>query len=111
MFLLDPRSYFMVFDIYLPLIPVPRGFHVISLAFVLFLMMHRWNAKPLQVRRLLIASSIAIVPLYLFGSAADEIRALSFMFMPLYLAGFHTVQSLYVESDERHRVLSPWHVA
>ena len=94
-FLLDPRSYLAFFDIYVPLVPVPRGFNLLSVATVLFLIIFRWRVKPLPLRRLLIGSTAVVVPLYLVGSVEDEIRALSLAFVPLYLLGFDTVQSLY----------------
>jgi hypothetical protein len=93
--LMDPRNYLLFFDIYAPMIPVPRGFNVVSMPFVAWLMLYRWREKPRFARRLFVLTASVNVPLFLFGGYKDELRNLSMMFPAVYFLGFHTLCALY----------------
>ena len=94
-FLAEPRNYLRVFDVYAPMIPVPRGFNILTLLFVAALVGHRWREKPPFLRRLFVLSTAAAVPLFLCGGFKDELRNLSLMFPAIYLMGCHTLHEVY----------------
>jgi hypothetical protein len=94
-FLLKPSSYFMFVDVYAPMIPAPRGFNLLTLALLAFLVGWRWREKPVALRRLLVLTAIFNLPLFLFGGYTDELRNLSFVFPAIYLLGFDTLFGVY----------------
>lgn len=94
-FFVSPVAYLNAFDIYAPLVLTPRGFNVVSLAIFGTLFAYHWRDKPLAVRRLLLATIGAIFPLYLAFGFRDEIRVFYMAATPLYLAGLHTILTVY----------------
>ncbi len=90
-FLASPKSYFLFFDPYAPLILTPQGFNFLTLSFLAWASAYRWVQKPLVLRRLLILTVVVITPFYLAGGFHDEIRALSLTFPALYLMAFHSL--------------------
>ena len=95
LFFLSPEWYAKFFSPYAPLIPLPRGINLISLALLAFVVLWRWPQKPLEVRRLFLLTSAVSLPLYLLFGFLDEIRALSLVFPAIYLLGCHTIDDLY----------------
>jgi hypothetical protein len=98
-FFLSPGSYFQFFEIYAPFVPVPRGFNIITMCAVAFLVACAWRRLPVVVRRLFFLVSLVAIPLYLVGSHTDEIRSLSLLFPALYLVAVHSVCSLYTHAE------------
>lgn len=96
-YLLRPASYLMFFDVYAPMIPVPRGFNLLSLVFLAYLVSYKWSEKPPAVRRLLVLTTAVNVPLFLWGGYKDELRNLSLIFPAVYLLGFHTLREAYAQ--------------
>lgn len=95
LFLLSPEWYAKFFSPYAPLVPLPRGINLISLALLAFIALWRWQQKPLEVRRLFLLTGAATLPLYVLFGFLDEIRALSLVFPAIYLLGCHTLDDLY----------------
>ena len=99
LFFLSPEWYAKFFTPFAPLIPIPRGINVISLAMVAFLLAWRWHDKAIELRRLLLANAALTIPLYLLFGFLDEIRALSMLFPALYLHGCWTLDDVYRRND------------
>lgn len=95
LWLLNPRPYFRFFEAYGPLVPFPRSVNLALLFGVGFAVLRRWSRKPVAVRRLLVYTAVPLLPLYALFGFTDEIRALAPLFPGIYLAGLHTVQTLY----------------
>jgi hypothetical protein len=97
-YLAQPRNYLRVFDVYAPLIPVPRGFNILTLLFLAALVAYRWQEKPPFLKRLFVLTAVAAVPLFLWGGFKDELRNLSLMFPAIYLVGFHALHDVYTRA-------------
>jgi hypothetical protein len=95
LFFLSPEWYAKFFSPYAPLIPLPRGINLISLALLAFVVLWRWPQKPIELRRLLLLTGAVTLPLYVLFGFLDEIRALSLVFPAIYLLGCHSVDDLY----------------
>ena len=104
-FWLNPTSYFLFWDAYHVGLPIfPRGSNIFLIMFTAFFVFYKWKDKPLQIRRLLIYTSIFNIPLFLYGGWADEIRTLSLMFPAIYLlAVFSLYRLLYPTQAIRER--------
>jgi hypothetical protein len=94
-FFLSPIAYANLFDIYAPLVLTPRGFNLVSLFVFGMLFAYRWRSKPPETRRILLALVALIAPLYLALGYRDEIRVFYMAAGPLYVAGLHTVLTVY----------------
>ena len=103
-FLLDPKSYFLWWDLYAPMIPFPRGFNIILLLILAKLLFWQWHDKPVFIKRLLIIAAVVNFPLFMLFCQKDEIRNLSFMFMPMYLLAVHTLLSPEMELDKLKQI-------
>lgn len=101
LFFLSPEWYAKFFAPYAPLIPVPRGINLISLALVAFAVLWHWPARPPELRRLFLLSAGVTFPLYLLFGFLDEIRALSLVFPAIYLLACHTLADLYSRGEDR----------
>jgi hypothetical protein len=97
-YLAVPQNYLRVFDVYAPLIPVPRGFNILTLLFLAALVGYRWREKPPFLKRLFVLTTSAAVPLFLWGGFKDELRNLSLMFPAIYLLGFHALHDVYARA-------------
>ena len=89
--------YVGAFDVYAPLIPTPKGGHIVLLALLGFSVWYQWKEKPVALRRALIAMSGALIPLFLIAGYHDETRALYLLFPVIYLMFLQTFQSLYAK--------------
>jgi len=80
------RNYLLWHDIYAPLIPFPRGLNVFFTLTLLILISVSWRHMTKQIKGLLAVSFVVSIPLWLLFCARDEMRNLSFIFLPLFLA-------------------------
>jgi hypothetical protein len=96
----NPLSYLKVMDIYARGILVPRGFNILSLLLVVFMLSYRWREKPIEIRFLFFFALVINLPLSILFGYQDEIRNLSLIFLGLYLMGFHTLTTLYTRDSE-----------
>ncbi|MBW2400542.1 MAG: hypothetical protein JRG80_14870 [Deltaproteobacteria bacterium] len=101
LFFLSPEWYAKFFTPFAPLIPIPRGINVFSLALLAFMVAWRWPAKPTPLRRLLLANAAITLPLYLLFGFLDEIRALSLLFPALFLHGCWALNDVYRENEPK----------
>lgn len=90
-FWLNPKNYFLWHDFFAPLIPSPRGFNIILLIVFAKLLFSDWRDKPLFAKRLFIVAMLINIPLLLLFCWHDEMRNLSFLFLPVYLLSVHTL--------------------
>jgi hypothetical protein len=88
---LTPKSYLLWHDFYAPMIPFPRGLNIILLVVLAKLLFWRWGEKPLFTKRLFVLAALINLPLFILFSWHDEIRNLSFLFLPVYLLSVHTL--------------------
>jgi len=99
LFFLSPEWYAKFFTPFAPLVPIPRGINLLSLALLAFMIGWRWHDKPIELRRLLLANAAITLPLYLLFGFLDEIRALSLLFPALFLHGCWTLRDVYRGQD------------
>jgi hypothetical protein len=99
LFFLSPEWYAKFFTPFAPLIPIPRGINLFSLALLAFLTAWRWSEKPAALRRLLLWNAVPTLPLYLLFGFLDEIRALSLLFPAIYLHGCWTLRDVYAANE------------
>jgi hypothetical protein len=90
-FWLNPESYLLWHDFYAPMILFPRGFNIILLAVLAGLLFWQWGNKPLFTKRLFIVAMLINIPLFLLFCWQDEMRNLSFLYLPVYLLIVHTL--------------------
>jgi hypothetical protein len=90
-FWLAPKNYFLWHDFYTPMVPFPRGFNIILLLVLAKLLFWQWGEKPLFAKRLFVLAVLINIPLFILFSWNDEIRNLSFLFLPIYLLSIHTL--------------------
>jgi len=90
-FWLSPESYFLWHDFYAPMILFPRGFNFILLAILSGLLFWQWGKKPFFTKGLFIVAMLINIPLFILFCWQDEIRNLSFLFLPMYLLIVHTL--------------------
>jgi hypothetical protein len=90
-FLLNPKNYFLWHDFYLPLIPFPRGVNLFWLALLSYLVFFDWINKPRLLKLIFLTALIVNLPLWLAFCQQDEMRNLSFVFLPLYLLASHSL--------------------
>ncbi|HEY9099968.1 MAG TPA: hypothetical protein VIN38_13970 [Thiobacillus sp.] len=87
----QPANYFLWADLYVPLIPVPRGFNLLLIGAFSLLIFHNWRAHPLVLRRLFWAALLINLPLFFLFTYRDEMRNLSMLFIPTYLLATHAL--------------------
>gem|GEM_PF-354667 len=102
----DPRAYLRFMDIYAPLIWVPRGANLLTVAAVIVLVGTGWRETAPIVRRLFVATLALTMPLLVLFCLADELRNLSLAFPALYLVGCAGVRRLYASDGEQYRTPS-----
>ena len=90
-FWLTPKHYFLWHDFYAPMIPFPRGFNIILLVVLASLLFRQWGEKPLFTKRLFVLAVLINIPLFMLFCHQDEMRNLSFLFLPIYLLSVHTL--------------------
>lgn len=90
-FLLTPKNYFLWSDFYAPMIPFPRGFNIFLLAVLAKLVFWQWREKLSFTKGLFIVALFINFPLFILFGTLDEMRNLSFLFLPTYLLSVHTL--------------------
>lgn len=80
-----PKNYFLWHDFYIPMIPFPRGGNILLLGLLASLISISWKHTQNQIRKLLIIAALINTPLWLLFCHNDEMRNLSFIFIPLLL--------------------------
>jgi hypothetical protein len=93
-FWLTPKNYFLWHDFYVPMIQFPRGINILFMALLASLFMYEWQKKPQQIKNLLIISLLINIPLWLMFCYTDEMRNLSFTFLPAFLVASHSLRQL-----------------
>jgi hypothetical protein len=90
-FWLNPETYFLWHDFYAPMILFPRGLNIILLAVLASLLFWQWGEKPLFAKRLFVVAMLINIPLFILFCWQDEMRNLSFLFLPVYLLIVNTL--------------------
>lgn len=91
----DLRSYFLFFGLYNAVIPVPRGLNILTVSLVAILFC--WNRQRDWIFWSLIMAAGVSLPLFLLFCYHDELRNLSFCFIPLYLMAVRSICALWEE--------------
>lgn len=84
-FILTPKNYLLWDDMYIPLIPFPRGLNLLWLSLVAYLTFSDFTKKSSTLKVTLLIAFAVNVPLWLAFCEQDEMRNLSFLFFPLFL--------------------------
>jgi hypothetical protein len=84
-FLLTLKNYFLWDDLFAPMIPFPRGFNLLLVAVLASLVFWQWRQNPGYARGLLAVGLLVNIPLFIMFGTLDEMRNLSFLFIPIYL--------------------------
>lgn len=90
-----PMSYFLWKDFYVPGIPFPRGLNFIFVLVICSLLSTAWKDLSTQLQRLLLVAFVVNVPLWLLFCHNDEMRNLSFIFLPLFIAATKAIENLF----------------
>jgi len=90
-FWLTPGNYFLWQDFYAPMILFPRGLNIILVAVLTSLLFWQWGKKPLFAKRLFVVAMLINIPLFILFCWQDEMRNLSFLFLPVYLLIVNTL--------------------
>jgi hypothetical protein len=93
-FWLTPGNYFLWHDFYAPMIQFPRGINILYIALLASLIGYGWKESPQEIRKLLIMALLINIPLWLVFCHYDEMRNLSFIFLPLYLFAAQSLKVL-----------------
>ncbi len=99
-FWLNPKNYFLWQDFFAPLIPFPRGMNIIWIALIISTILVAWRKKPIVIKWLFVTSLVVNVPLFILFCHADEMRNLSFVFIPLFLLVSHSLQYLFLSNEK-----------
>jgi hypothetical protein len=81
-------------DFYAPMIPFPRGANVLLAAVVISLFALAWHHIQRQVKQLFFMALAINLPLWLAFCYTDEMRNLSFVFLPAFLMASHALPRL-----------------
>ncbi len=92
------QNYFLWHDFYAPLIPFPRGLNLLFVAVLLLLVSISWRSLIRPIQWLFLTSIAISVPLWLFYCHTDEMRNLSFTFIPLFLLCTASLQKIFPTS-------------
>lgn len=84
-FWLEPGSWFATMEVYVPLMPMPRGLHLLLIVPLGMLLMHQWRTRATDLRVILGISAAINLPVFLLFAWRDETRNLSLMYPALYL--------------------------
>lgn len=84
-FWLSPGNYFLWNDFYVPGIPFPRGLNILLILIITSLTVTAWKNLTPQIKALFLMSLIVNLPLWLLFCHQDEMRNLSFTFLPIFL--------------------------
>ena len=99
-FWLKPESYFLWQDFFAPLIPFPRGLNIVWIALIVSTILIAWKKKPPILKWLLVTALLVNVPLLILWGTDDEMRNLSFVFIPLFLIVSHSLRYLFISDEE-----------
>lgn len=100
----DWHSYFLFFGVYNAVIPAPRGLNVLTVSLLSMLLW--WNRKRDWPFWSLLSAATISAPLFLLFCFHDELRNLSFVFIPLYLILVGIVATFW-EGSARQKVDEP----
>lgn len=89
------QNYFLWQDFYAPLIPFPRGLNLLFVAVLLLLVSIAWRSLTRSLQWLFLISLAISAPLWLFYCYTDEMRNLSFTFIPLFLVCTVSMQKIF----------------
>jgi hypothetical protein len=95
LFWLDPRSYLATFSPIAPLIRLPQPSNVVLLLLAAVGVLWHWQEKPRGLRDVLIAATAVTLPLLLAFGYTNEVRSLSLVVVPVYVATCLTVRDVY----------------
>lgn len=98
-FWLTPSSYLLWHDFYAPLILFPRGINVLFMTLLASLFLFDWKNKPAIIKNLFFVSLLINIPLWLAFCHNDEMRNLSFVFLPALLVSAHSLHKLLGEEQ------------
>jgi hypothetical protein len=93
----SPKNYFLWYDFYAPLIPFPRGLNLLFMGILLLLISIAWRHLAMATQWLFLISLAISAPLWVFYCFTDEMRNLSFMFIPVFLICTVSVQNIFHE--------------
>lgn len=91
----NPQNYFLWHDFYAPLIPFPRGLNLFFMAILLLMVSISWRDLTRSMQWLFLTSLAISTPLWLFYCYTDEMRNLSFIFIPLFLICTVSMQKIF----------------
>jgi hypothetical protein len=94
-FWLTPSSWFATMQVYLPLMPMPRGMHLLLVVPLLVLLLEGWRRRAPDLKLLLGISAGINLPLFFLFAWRDETRNLSVMYPALYLNVCAALLTLY----------------
>lgn len=81
----NPKSYFLLAQIFSPALPAPRGANVILLLFFLLPIRFGWKTFRRDLKWALVLVTLALLPLFFGFCYMDELRNLSLCFPLLFL--------------------------
>jgi hypothetical protein len=89
-----PKNYLLWADLYAPMIPFPRGANLFLAGLILSMFGVEWRSKPRELKQLLCVAALVNIPLLVLFCHEDEMRNLSFLFIPAYLVCTHSLKCL-----------------
>lgn len=84
-FWLEPAAWFATMEVYVPLMPMPRGLHLLLIVPLVVLLMDEWRARTRALRVILGISMAINLPVFLLFAWRDETRNLSLLYPALHL--------------------------
>lgn len=94
-FWLAPGAWFATMEVYVPLMPMPRGMNLLVIVPLAVLLCQGWRTRAPGLRLLLGVSAAINLPLFFLFAWRDETRNLSPMYPALYLNVCAAVLALY----------------
>jgi len=98
-FWLTPGAWFATMEVYVPLMPLPRGLHLLMILPLAMLLLQGWRCRAPELKRLLGVSAGINLPLFFLFAWRDETRNLSLMYPALYLNVCAALLALYRTRD------------
>ncbi len=98
-FWLEPSSWLTGMEVYVPLLPLPRGLNLLLIVPLIVLLLHGWRQRTPALRMLLTVSAAINLPLFFLFAWRDETRNLSLLYPALHLNVCAALRSLYRGHD------------
>ncbi len=95
LFWMDPRNYLRFIEPIAPLVPLPRGANVLTLALLAGLCSAGWSRSHAGLRRSFVFAAAGSIALLLAFGFLDEIRVLAPAFPPLYVLAWNGTRVLW----------------